>query len=58
MPTGVQSAQYSMLWRVIEGEVVSTCHELGIGQIVWSPAAQGVLTVTGGYSSGRRLIGP
>jgi aryl-alcohol dehydrogenase-like predicted oxidoreductase len=36
--------QYSMLWRVIEAEVVPTCEELGIGQIVWSPMAQGVLT--------------
>jgi aryl-alcohol dehydrogenase-like predicted oxidoreductase len=36
--------QYSMLWRVIEDEVVPTCRELGIGQIVWSPIAQGVLT--------------
>jgi aryl-alcohol dehydrogenase-like predicted oxidoreductase len=36
--------QYSMLWRVIEAEVVPTCEELGIGQVVWSPIAQGVLT--------------
>jgi aryl-alcohol dehydrogenase-like predicted oxidoreductase len=36
--------QYSMLWRIIEGEVVPTCQELGIGQIVWSPMAQGVLS--------------
>jgi voltage-dependent potassium channel beta subunit len=36
--------QYSMLWRVIETEVIPTCAELGIGQIVWSPIAQGVLT--------------
>jgi aryl-alcohol dehydrogenase-like predicted oxidoreductase len=36
--------QYSMLWRVVEGEVVPTCEELGISQIVWSPIAQGVLT--------------
>ncbi len=36
--------QYSMLWRVIESEVVPTSEELGIGQIVWSPIAQGVLT--------------
>jgi aryl-alcohol dehydrogenase-like predicted oxidoreductase len=36
--------QYSMLWRVIEGEVVPTCEELGISQVVWSPIAQGVLT--------------
>jgi aryl-alcohol dehydrogenase-like predicted oxidoreductase len=33
-----------MLWRVIEAEVVPTCEELGVGQIVWSPLAQGVLT--------------
>jgi aryl-alcohol dehydrogenase-like predicted oxidoreductase len=36
--------QYSMLWRVIEGEVIPTSRELGIGQIVWSPIAQGVLS--------------
>ncbi|GAB2680078.1 aldo/keto reductase family protein [Thalassiella azotivora] len=36
--------QYSMLWRVIEDEVVPTCRELGVSQIVWSPIAQGVLT--------------
>jgi aryl-alcohol dehydrogenase-like predicted oxidoreductase len=45
--------QYSMLWRVIEGEVVPTCEELGIGQIVWSPIAQGVLT--GKYKPGQPL---
>ncbi len=36
--------QYSMLWRVIEDEVVPTSAELGVSQIVWSPVAQGVLT--------------
>lgn len=36
--------QYSLLWRVIEKEIVPTCEELGIGEIVWSPLAQGVLT--------------
>jgi aryl-alcohol dehydrogenase-like predicted oxidoreductase len=36
--------QYSMLWRIIEDEVVPTCRELGLGQIVWSPMAQGVLS--------------
>jgi aryl-alcohol dehydrogenase-like predicted oxidoreductase len=36
--------QYNMIWRVIETEVVPTCEELGIGQIVWSPIGQGVLT--------------
>lgn len=42
--------QYSMLWRVIEPEVVPTSVEFGIGQIVWSPVAQGVLT--GKYQPG------
>ena len=45
--------QYSMLWRVIEGEVVPTCRELGVSQIVWSPIAQGVLT--GKYLPGKPL---
>ena len=36
--------QYNMLWRVIESEVIPLCQEAGIGQIVWSPIAQGVLT--------------
>ena len=36
--------QYSMLWRVIEAEVVPECEAAGIGQVVWSPMAQGILT--------------
>ena len=43
--------QYSMLWRVIEDEIVPTSRELGISQIVWSPIAQGVLT--GKYQPGQ-----
>jgi aryl-alcohol dehydrogenase-like predicted oxidoreductase len=43
--------QYSALWRVIEAEVVPTCRELGVSQIVWSPMAQGVLT--GKYQPGQ-----
>jgi len=43
--------QYSMLWRVIEERVIPTCDEHGIGQIVWSPLAQGVLT--GKYEPGK-----
>ena len=42
--------QYSMLWRVIEAEVVPTCEREGIGQIVFSPIGQGVLT--GKYQPG------
>ncbi len=45
--------QYSMLWRVIEEEVVPTCVQHGISQIVWSPIAQGVLT--GKYLPGAPL---
>src|SRR4051794_1778273 len=44
--------QYSLLWRVIEGEVVPTSKELGISQVVWSPIAQGVLT--GKYVPGQQ----
>ena len=36
--------QYNMLWRVIEGAVVPLCASEGIGQVVWSPIAQGALT--------------
>ncbi len=43
--------QYSMLWRVIEAEVVPTCRELGVSQVVFSPIAQGVLT--GKYKPGQ-----
>jgi aryl-alcohol dehydrogenase-like predicted oxidoreductase len=50
IPLVSSQPQYNMLWRVIEAEVVPTCEELGIGQIVWSPIAQGVLT--GKYKPG------
>ncbi|GAB3665076.1 aldo/keto reductase family protein [Actinocorallia lasiicapitis] len=43
--------QYSALYRVIEEEVVPLCEKEGIGQIVWSPIAQGVLT--GKYQPGQ-----
>jgi aryl-alcohol dehydrogenase-like predicted oxidoreductase len=42
--------QYNMVWRVIESEVVPLSEREGIGQIVWSPIAQGVLT--GKYQPG------
>jgi aryl-alcohol dehydrogenase-like predicted oxidoreductase len=44
--------EYSMLWRVIEADVVPTSEELGISQVVWSPIAQGVLT--GKYRPGEQ----
>src|SRR5678816_525200 len=36
--------QYSMLWRKPEAEIFPLCAANGIGQIVWSPLAQGILT--------------
>ena len=36
--------QYSALWRGIEAEVLPTSKELGLGQVVWSPLAMGILT--------------
>jgi aryl-alcohol dehydrogenase-like predicted oxidoreductase len=45
--------EYSMLWRIIEAEVVPASTEVGVSQIVWSPVAQGVLT--GKYQPGQPL---
>ena len=45
--------QYNMLWRVIEAEVLPLCLKEGIGQIVWSPIAQGALT--GKYQPGQEV---
>jgi aryl-alcohol dehydrogenase-like predicted oxidoreductase len=42
--------QYNMLWRVIEAEVIPLCEKEGIGQVVFSPIAQGILT--GKYQPG------
>ncbi len=45
--------QYSLLWRVIEREVLDVCADVGMGNVVWSPLAQGVLT--GKYHSADEL---
>jgi len=45
--------QYSALWRIIEAEIVPLSRKEGIGQIVWSPITQGVLT--GKYKPGGKL---
>jgi aryl-alcohol dehydrogenase-like predicted oxidoreductase len=55
--------QYSLIWRVIEAEVVPLCEREGLGQIVWSPLAQGILTgkyLPGGAEAplGSRAKGP
>ncbi|MFG6201442.1 aldo/keto reductase family protein [Nonomuraea sp. JJY05] len=44
VPLISNQAQYSMLWRVIEKEIVPTGCRLGLGQIAFSPLAQGTLT--------------
>ena len=36
--------QYSMLWRIIEQEVIPASQDAGMSQIVWSPMAQGALS--------------
>jgi aryl-alcohol dehydrogenase-like predicted oxidoreductase len=36
--------QYSALWRIIEPEVLPTCADVGMGNVVWSPLAGGILT--------------
>ena len=45
--------QYSMLWREPESGILPLCAENGIGQIVWSPLGQGVLT--GKYKVGQAV---
>ncbi|MFA6299762.1 MAG: aldo/keto reductase family protein, partial [Nocardioides sp.] len=52
VPLVSNQPQYNLLWRVIEAEVVPTCEELGLGQVVWSPIAQGALT--GKYKPGEQ----
>ena len=44
--------QYNMLWRGPEKEIFKLCEQNGIGQIVWSPLAQGVLS--GKYTPGQQ----
>jgi aryl-alcohol dehydrogenase-like predicted oxidoreductase len=51
IPLIASQPQYSMLWRVIEKDVIPTCQREGLGQVVWSPVAQGVLT--GKYQPGK-----
>ncbi|MEK5397947.1 aldo/keto reductase family protein [Paenibacillus sp. FSL K6-2859] len=53
VPLVASQPQYSMLWRVMEAEVVQACEREGIGQVVWSPLAQGILS--GKYMPGQTL---
>jgi voltage-dependent potassium channel beta subunit len=36
--------QYSALWRRVEERVLPTCRRYGLGNVVWSPLAMGILT--------------
>jgi aryl-alcohol dehydrogenase-like predicted oxidoreductase len=51
VPLVSNQPQYSAVYRVIEAEVLPTCRELGLSQVVWSPLGQGVLT--GKYQPGQ-----
>src|SRR3954464_1866811 len=51
VPLVSNQPQYSAIYRVIEAEVLPTCRELGLSQVVWSPLGQGVLT--GKYQPGQ-----
>jgi aryl-alcohol dehydrogenase-like predicted oxidoreductase len=53
IPLVSNQPQYSALYRVPEAEVIPTCRELGMSQVVFSPIAQGVLT--GKYQPGQPL---
>jgi voltage-dependent potassium channel beta subunit len=46
----VEQPRYNLLDRHIEATIVPTCEDLGIGLVVWSPLAQGLLT--GKYNTG------
>lgn len=50
MPPVSNQPQYNMLTRKIEKDVIPISKKLGLGQVVWSPLAQGVLT--GKYKPG------
>jgi voltage-dependent potassium channel beta subunit len=60
-PVGNQP-QYSALWRRIESRVLPVCEEYGVGNVVWSPLAMGILS--GKYTDaahppeGTRAAGP
>ena len=51
-PKGSQP-QYSLIHRNIERDVMPLCRSAGIGQVVWSPLGQGILT--GKYKPGQPL---
>jgi aryl-alcohol dehydrogenase-like predicted oxidoreductase len=53
LPVSAVQSEYSMLWLGPEKEVLSTCEELGIGVVPWSPL--GVQFLTGGIDANTRF---
>jgi len=49
-PPAVNQPRYSLMWRVPEASVFPTCLKTGLGNVVFSPLAHGVLT--GKYAPG------
>ncbi len=43
-PVTALQSEYSLWWRIIEGSVLPTCEELGIGLVPYSPLGRGYLT--------------
>jgi len=43
-PVTALQSEYSLIERVVENEILSTCEELGIGFVPWGPVARGFLT--------------
>jgi voltage-dependent potassium channel beta subunit len=52
-PPASKQPQYSALYRRVERRVLPVCRDLGVGNVVWSPLAMGVLT--GKYASASEL---
>ena len=52
-PPASNQPQYSALYRRVERRVLPVCRDLGVGNVVWSPLAMGVLT--GKYASASDL---
>ncbi|MFI8931158.1 aldo/keto reductase [Streptomyces sp. NPDC053474] len=53
VPLVANQSQYSVLWRVIEADVLPASRESGVGQIAWMPLAGGALT--GKYRAGEAV---
>jgi aryl-alcohol dehydrogenase-like predicted oxidoreductase len=61
-PPSSDQPEYNALQRSVERDVLPTTRELGLGNVVWSPLAQGILTgkyrSVGAPPDGSRAAGP